>query len=440
MEILGLIGIAISIIVLIYLAVKGVNVVIAAPIAAIIIIISNRMDFFPSLIGTENSYLTGVTSYIVSLFAVFFLGAIFAKLIDTSGAALSISQKVLHYIGTDSPYAVLIAIYLITAFLTYGGVSLFIVVFVLTPLAKPLFKKLNIAWNIAPLPMVLGFGTFTMTMLPGTPAAQNVIPTQYLGTTLTAAPVLGIIGSIVAIITSLWYMKYVLKKSMKKGENFSTYSSGEDIVERDIEQIPSFARSVSPLLLLIFSILVGSFFKVNNILLIGLVIAIILSIVLFRNYIKNLKGNLNTAATSSVNTIFVTAAVVGFGAVVTNAPGFESIKSALLSIPGNPLISLAVAASLFGLITGSASGTIPIVLKAFANDYLAMGIAPEVIHRVTSMSSAWLTNMPHSGVVLTIFSVTGLNHKNGLKYITLGFIVSNLSALIVVLIAAMLLY
>ncbi len=440
MEFIQLAGILLAIIVLIVLVVKGVSVIIAGPIAAIIIIVTNGMDFFPSLIGPEGSYLTGLSGYIVSFFAIFLLGSIFAKIIDTSGAALSISQGVLKLIGTDKPYSVLVAIYLITAFLTYGGVSLFIAVFVITPLAKPIFEKLDLAWNIAPLPMVLGFGTFTMTMLPGTPAVQNVIPTQYLGTTLTAAPVLGIIGTVVAITTSLWYMKYVLTKSLEKGENFSTYASIETVAIDKDKQIPSFKLSVFPLLLLIGIILVGSKFNVPNILLIGLVIVIFLSLFIFRNNIDHKKLMINDAATSSVNTIFVTAAVVGFGSVVMNAPGFEIIKTAILSIPGNPIISLAIAASLIGGITGSASGTIGIVLDAFAVDYLAMGIAPEVIHRITSMGSAWLTNMPHSGVVLTIFSVTGLNHKNGLKYITVGFIVSNLSALLVVMAAAMIIY
>lgn len=440
MEAVELIGIFAAIVLLIYLAIKGVSVIIAGPLAAMTIIVTNGMDFFPSLIGAENSYLTGLTGYIVSFFAIFLLGAVFAKIIDVSGAALSISKGVLKVIGTDSPYKVLLAIYLITAFLTYGGVSLFVVVFVLTPLAKPIFKKMDLAWNIAPLPMVLGFGTFTMTMLPGTPAVQNVIPTQYLGTTLTAAPVLGLIGSAVAIVTSLWYMKYVITKSLEKGENFSTYPSGDDVVDSEEANIPSFAQSVFPLVLLIVIILIGSAFKVPNILLIGLVIAILLSLVMFSKYLKEKKSIINAAATSSVNTVFVTAAVVGFGTVVMSAPGFAIIKTALLNIPGNPIISLAIAASLIGGITGSASGTIGIVLDAFAKDYLAMGIAPEVIHRITSMGSAWLTNMPHSGVVLTLFSVTGLNHKNGLKYITVGFIVSNLSALIVVMIAAMLMY
>lgn len=51
MEILGMI---IAIVLVIYLAMKGFNIVFVAPVASIIVIITNGMDFFPSLIGTEE--------------------------------------------------------------------------------------------------------------------------------------------------------------------------------------------------------------------------------------------------------------------------------------------------------------------------------------------------------------------------------------------------
>ena len=41
--------------------------------------------------------------------------------------------------------------------------------------------------------------------------------------------------------------------------------------------------------------------------------------------------------------MFLTASAIAFGTVVTLAPGFSSIKSLILNIPGNPLISLSVA-------------------------------------------------------------------------------------------------
>lgn len=180
MDLLQISGIIIAIACIIYSTAKNLNILVAAPIASLIVILTNGMSISTALLGSEASYLTGLTGFILKFFAVFLLGAILAKYTDKSGAAESIANQILKLTGTEKPYSVLVALLLITALLTYGGVSLYVVIFVLIPLAKPLFKKLNIAWNMVAIPIELGLGTFTMTMLPGTPSIQNVVPTAYL--------------------------------------------------------------------------------------------------------------------------------------------------------------------------------------------------------------------------------------------------------------------
>ncbi len=439
MEIMSVVGILLAIVAIIYAAMKGFNILIVAPIASIIVILTNQMDFFSSIIGTENSYMTGLAGFIINFFAVFMLGAILAKYIDVSGAAQSIAQKILQKTGTDKPFPILVALFIITAVLTYGGLSLFVVVFVLVPLAKPLFKQLNIAWNLIAIPIMLGLGTFTMTMLPAAPSIQNVVPTAYLGTTLTAAPLLGIIGTVVAIAFGLWYMKSMLNKSMARGETFADFevSGTNDNVKTEI---PSFFMSILPILLLIVIIIVGSAFEIPNIILIALAIAIIVSSISFNKYIPSQKAVINEGASSSIMPVFLTSSTVAFGIVITLAPGFKYISDFILGIPGDPLISLSIASAAFGAITGSASGSLGIVMEAFADNYLAMGIDPEVIHRVAAIASSAFTVMPHGGVVLTFFALTGLNHKNGFKYQFVAMTGANLFALIAVLIAAILIY
>ncbi|MBF7025633.1 hypothetical protein [Staphylococcus kloosii] len=66
-----------------------------------------------------------------------------------------------------------------------------------------------------------------------------------------------------------------------------------------------------------------------------------------------------------------------------------------------------------------------------------MGVDPELIHRVATMSSSIFTVMPHTGVVLTFFALTGLNHKNGFKYLFITNTGANLLALIVVILIAL---
>lgn len=191
---------------------------------------------------------------------------------------------------------------------------------------------------------------------------------------------------------------------------------------------------------MIVIILVGSTFKVGNILIIGLVVAIIVSAFVFNKYIPNQKALINEGASGSIMPVFLTSSAVAFGVIITLAPGFKFISDTILGIPGNPLISLSVASAVFGAITGSSSGALGIVMQAFGQSYLDMGINADVIHRVSAIASSVLTIMPHTGVVLTLFALTGLNHKNGFKYQFIGMTCVNLLALLAVILAAIIIY
>lgn len=439
MDIMQVAGIIAAIIFIVWGSVKGFNIMVIAPIAASLVILTNQMAFSSSLIGHEASFMTGLTNFITNFFPVFLLGSILANYIDKSGAAQSIAQKIVGITGTEKPLPVLLALYFITILLTYGGVSVFVVVFVLIPLAKPLFKEMDIAWNLVGIPIQLGAATITMTMLPGTPSIQNVVPTAYLGTTLTAAPIIGIVASIVAMVFGVWYMGYTLRKSLKNKENFATYQvEGSNLELRT--DIPSITRSLTPILLLIVINVIGSAMAVDHIILISLFIAIVASGLLFKNYLPSQLNVLNSGATGSIMPVFLTASAVAFGVVITLAPGFDFISDLILGMPGNPLVSLSTAAALFGGITGSASGALGIVMEAFSENYLALGIHPEVIHRISAIASAGLTVVPHSGAILTFFAIAGLSHKNSFKNIFIAVTGANLLALIAAIVTATIIY
>ncbi|MER2009102.1 MAG: GntP family permease [Psychrobacillus sp.] len=435
---MGTLGIIVAIIFIIFLAMKGYSIVFIAPIASIIVIVTNGMDFFPSLIGSEVSFMTGLTGFIVNFFAIFLLGSILAQYIEKSGAAQAIAQKVLSITGTDKPFPVLIAIFLISSILTFGGISLFVVLFVVIPLAKPLFKQLNIAWNLIVIPVFLGIGTFTMTMLPGTPSIQNVVPTNYLGTTVTAAPLMGIVATIIAIIAGIFYMRYALNKSLAKNEKFEAEEDAQELALK--ENIPSFFLSILPILILIVIIFAGSAMKVQNIVLIGLAVGVIVSAIVFHRFMPSHKQAVSLGANGAITPIFFTAASVGFGVVITLAPGFGAISDFILNIPGNPLISLTIASSALGAITGSASGGLGITMEAFANPYLEMGVNPDAMHRMSAISSAVFTGLPHAGAVLSTFALTKLTHEKAFKYSFITMTIPNLLALIAALLIGIFLY
>ncbi|HEM5491385.1 TPA: GntP family permease [Streptococcus suis] len=436
MEIFAILGVLLAVVAIIYWTSKNLHVIIAAPLASLIIILTNQMNVLEVMLGKEQSYMAGLAGFLINNFAIFMLGSILARYMEASGATLTIANSILKLVGKDSPYKVLLALALITSILTYGGVSIFVVIFTLLPLSRPLFKELNINWALFPLPVFMGASTYTMTTLPGTPSIQNVIPTKVLGTSLTAAPVISLAASLTLLVFGLLYMAYCLKKSLANGETYTEEEDETAVVVAD--KTPNLFLSVLPLFSLIGTIFLMS--NTPNVLAIGLLVSILLSALIFYPYLPNQKDILNAATTASIVPAFATSSTVAFGTVLTLSAGFVVIQEWIQQIPGSPLISLSVSTALLSGIIGSSSGAVGIASSNFLPAYLEMGIDPEILHRVVVVASAILTVVPQSGVMITFHNLSKLSMKRGLKYSFVLVTVGHILALMVVLALAGLLY
>lgn len=436
MEIFAILGVLLAVVAIIYWTAKNLHVIVAAPLASLIIILTNQMNVLEVMLGQEKSYMTGLTGFLINNFAIFMLGSILARYMEASGATQTIANSILKLMGKESPYRGLLAITLIASILTYGGVSIFVVIFTLLPLSRPLFKELNINWALFPIPVFLGAGTYTMTTLPGAPSIQNVIPTKVLGTSLTAAPLISLAASLTLLVFGLLYMAYCLKKSLANGE---TYNEEDDEVAIMVaDKKPNLFLSVLPLISLIGTIFLLN--KMPNVLSIGLLVSILLSALIFYPYLPNQKDLLNSGATASIVPAFATSSTVAFGTVLTLSTGFAFIQDWIQQIPGSPLISLSVSTALVSGIIGSSSGAVGIASSNFLPAYLEMGINPELLHRVVVVSSAILTVVPQSGVMITFHNLSKLSMKRGLKYSFVLVTVGHILALLVILLLAPFVY
>ncbi|GEK34266.1 GntP family permease [Kurthia sibirica] len=434
----SLITIVISLTLLIVLALRGFSIIIIAPVVSLFVMVANGL---PILETFQETYMGGFIGYVKNYFLIFLFAAMFGKMMDDSGAARQIANLLLRIIGKDSKYKVLVAIMIICAFLTYGGVSLFVVIFAVLPIAKPLFKELDIPWHLFMAPFFTGIGTFTMTMLPGTPSVQNIIPTKYLGTTVTAAPMLGIIAAVCVIALNLWYMKHALKRSEKRNETYLGMQNPDrdkmDIIE-DVyknRKLPNPFISLVPPVALLLTLNLFNFEIIYT--LMGVVV---LSSILFWNYIVAKKDTINLGATSAILPIINTSADVGYGSVIAITAGFSIFNDAMSGIPGSPIISLFIATTALAGITGSSSGGLAIAMEALSSTYLKLGLNPEAMHRVASVASGGLDSLPHNGGVITILVASKLTHKDAYKHIFVVSVIAPLLASIPMLIAAILFY
>ena len=438
--VIGVIGIILSLILLMYLAYKGFSVLVLAPVlACFAAFLGGIATGEVHILATYTEiFMKSLGGYVMKYFPLFLLGAIFGKVMDDTGAAKSIANIICEKLGKKRA---IISIVLACAILTYGGVSLFVVAFAVYPIAAELFREVGIPKRFIPGAIALGAFTFTMTALPGTPQIQNAIPMQFFGTDVYAAPILGIIASAIMFFGGLFWLEFRAKKAMAKGENYGKHLD-EDIVKIDTNNLPNFWISMLPIIVVLVMSFILSKYIFPNVKLdylskyetsaskvIGnwsLIISLATSIIVaFTFNYKKMENPLNTL-TKGVNGSFLavmnTASEVGYGNVIAGLAAFAIVKSALLGFSSNPLISEAVSVSSLAGITGSASGGLSIALGALGEVYLkeaqALGISPEVLHRISAIACGGLDTLPHNGAVVTLLGVTGLTHKE--SYIDIG--------------------
>ena len=421
-------------------AYRGYSVILFAPLVALGAVLLTQ----PAAVAPVFSdiFMDKLVGFVKLYFPVFLLGAVFGKLIEFSGFSRSIVSAVTRLMGQNKAMPVII---LVCALLTYGGVSLFVVVFAVYPFAAEMFRQSQIPKRLMPATIALGAFTFTMDALPGSPQIQNIIPTTFYGTTSWAAPWLGVLGSAFVAIGGWLYLEAMRRKAQRRGEGYGSELINEPETPADLN-LPHPVIALLPLIIvgvanLLFTWLIpqayGSHFlidlpglkapmesDVKKMVAIWAVMAALLCgiITIFLFAGRSLKGKLADGSKVAVGGAMLaalnTASEYGFGGVIAALPGFVQVADALKAIP-NPLLNQAITINILSGITGSSSGGMSIALAAMADRFVesahAAGIPLEVMHRVASMAAGGLDTLPHNGAIITLLAVTGLTHRQAYK-------------------------
>jgi H+/gluconate symporter-like permease len=431
-------GILVSLAFIITLALRGWHIIVLAPLAAIIAASFSGLNVLDTLTGP---YMTGFTNYARRFYLIFLMGTLFGKFMEDSGAARSIAHAIMRVIGggSDKPLRVLVAFALVPMALTYGGVSLFVVIFTVLPIARHLWQEADIPWHLFMLSFVFGAASMTMTMIPGTPQIQNIMPTRYMNSTPASAPLLGLLGAAVVFTLNVLYMRYCVAKFKREGEHFEP-PTGAGVITEATESTgttPNVWLSLVPMVLVVVFLNVPGV-KVDVIYALG--IGVLAAMALFWKRYTSVVDTLRKGAVNTVVPIVNTCADVGYGMAIAATAGFKVVSAWLLTLPMHPIISLSIATNIMAAITGSASGGLGIVLETLAPKYLALGLSPDLVHRIVVMSSGCFDAMPHNGAVITMLAVAGLTHRQAYKHIFIGHVLATIVALLIVIPLGILLY
>jgi H+/gluconate symporter-like permease len=437
---MDLLIIVVALVFLMLVAYRGYSVILFAPVAALGAVLFTD----PSLVAPMFSsvFMKKMVGFLADYFPVFMLGSVFGKVIEISGFSKSIVSAVIKVLGRERA---MMSIVLVCLVLTYGGVSLFVVVFAVYPFAAEMFRQSNIPKRLIPGTIALGAFTVTMDALPGSTQIQNIIPTTFFNTNSWAAPWLGVIGSVFILAAGMAYLQWVRRKAAAAGEGYGTDLKNEP-EPYEAETLPSPWIALTPLVVVflmnrVFTDLIPRFYgkthefaltagakpivtevskataiwAVEAALILGILTVIALA---WKPVTAKFADGTKSAVAGSLLAAMNTASEYGFGGVIAALPGFLLVADTLKQIP-NPLINEAVSISALAGITGSASGGMSIALAAMADTFIAnanaAGIPLEVLHRVASMASGGMDTLPHNGAVITLLAVAGLTHKQSYK-------------------------
>jgi H+/gluconate symporter-like permease len=397
---LSLLGLLLGLALLIALTMRGVELLIAAPLCALLVAISSGFAVFPQLAAEgapsfTTAYLQGFVGFVQAWLFMFLLGSLFGKIMEASGAADSVARWIVTRLGAR--HAVL-AVVLACAVLTYGGVSLFVVAFSVYPMALSLFRVARVPRRFVPAALAFGSVTFTMTSA-GSPEIQNWIPIKFLGTTPYAGWQVSLVVAIAMATIGYAWLAWMVRRAVSRGERYEV--RGDDPAE-EARELPAMWRGAVPLL----AVLVVSFIWHDSLresaLIMALGAGVLSGIALNWSF---LRGRLPQAAAGgalgALIAIANTAAVVGFGGIAKLTAGFQSAVEVMTQLPGEPLIGAAIAVSVIAGLTGSASGGQSIALPLLAPHYLDQGVDPQALHRVVAIASGGLDSLPHNGYVVT---------------------------------------
>ena len=392
------------------LAFKQMSALILAPLVTIFVILCSGLPILDSLKGL---FMPAATDYITKYFLTFFVGALFGAVYQYTGAAESIARAIA---GLCHGKFVAPIIMCITGILTFGGVSGFVVFFVIYPIALNLFKEGNLTRRLIPAAISAGCWTWSMSA-PGSPSIQNVIAMDSLGTPSTAAFVPSLITAIVMFALIFVWLEVRARSFTKKGIVFDDPSlkyqlSPEELPNPDEEKdLPNVIVAILPiiLILVLFNNPMHPF-PVETSVFAGVALATIL---MFKR-IKGVNawiGVFNKGAADSGVAILNTAIVVGFGGVVQNTQGFNDLVTALKNMSMQPLVFVMITVAICAGACGSASGGMGVAFNALTDTYLSLGAKLPYIHRIATIAAGTLDTLPHQGAQITLLGICKLTHK-----------------------------
>lgn len=451
MEILGLIGILIALILFIFLVYKNCVSYWAVMICVAIVALTNQLNLLEALTVTFTG---GLMDLFLQMFSIVFGGAILGKLFTDVGAANSIASALIKQFlpkedTKNKVFLAVLVLFIFNGICTMGGIDGYVGIFTMFPIYMLVCKKCDIPRRFLPGMMFLNC---MFMAAPGAPQIHNVMAVAAMNSASAAAleeggtpffvnATAGLIPGWICVVLiasmALFYMPRAIRKAQAKGEHFDAGFC--EMMERETGQMPHWLISLLPLIAVFacYSILHLDIFW-------ALMVGIAITVIFMGKYLpkQDFRGNrihflqslvqsLNMGANQYPNAMLNVITPSGLAAVITSTAAFGLVIGMFYGMAAAiPLAAVALIATcvIVGITSSPPAALmivipniiVPIALKAGAD----MGINAAIITRIAAIAASTFESLPFNGMCVMLMGVSHCTIKESYKpmgVISVGF-------------------
>ena len=429
------IGLILAIAVFMFLCMKGTGAIFASVIATMIVALTANGGFIENFFTV---FMSGTMGFMQNMLLLFISGALFGGLLNVTGCNDRIGRTLTKLFGEKNVIYIIMIFAMVIA--ATGASPIIIVAY----LAVGLCKSVNLPRYVGMCAMA---GTMIMTqnILPVSGTIGNLIPTMFLGTTIYAAPLMGIIAFVVGLPLNILYVHWLVKDAKAQGRGYDPMPGEADMNLRSEDDTPSFFVSILPIVFIIafcFIAVLGFGMDSSQAVIYASLLGALLMLVTCRNYIheKNKFVLVGNSISFMMPIVIGTSIVVGFASVVANTEVYNAVVAWIMGLDMNPYVLVVIGTTLMCILCADCLGGSSSFLALMSERILAMGADPAAVHRLTSITSTAFDSMPHNGSICMILMCYGYEHKEGYKYLMISNIAIPMVMSIVSMIVAIIAY
>lgn len=429
-SVIGLLAAAVIFVVAIW---KGLDVFTSTILVSFIIIITSWMNWWDSL----TLYASGYVGFIQNNVFVLVIGAVFGELMGASGCAEAIANVITEKMGARR---VILSIALIATVFVYVGVSGFVVLFVLAPIATIMMKQSGYPYRM--IPGIIFIGATCSAMIPYAINITNIMPAQYLGTSMGSAPVLGWVAFFVSFAVGYLYMEHAAKKAAIK-EGTALDESQPVKIQPSRDDLPHFAIALIPFVLVVALVLILSNvtdMNTNAVVVLSLFVGSLVIVLLCKKQVGGVAKILEKGVNNGIGATVMAAAILGFSGVLQACPGFQSIINAVMGMNMNAYLTEFIGLNVLAGILGSGTSAIAMFFEHLSDGLLAKGANAGALHRLAPACATGMNTLPNAGGMVAQLKWMKLSLAESYWYVFITSVVAPMIGSLAAVFVAMIMY